>query len=163
MNHLISVVEGLDGQLTAWQSSLKEAQKDLTIQKNLAADPFQQAEKLKAKRSRYREVMDILNPPMEQNVAADDDQVQNRERTNTLTDREVLAIAANDLSTEDMTEAERGALEIFRDRLAKLDDLQEQRAQLGRTYKDQQFGQNVNREAAAQTLEKMHALDERIK
>lgn len=163
MNHLISVVEGLDGQLTAWQNSLKEAQKDLTIQKNLAADPFQQAEKLKAKRSRYREVMDILNPPMEQNVAADEDQVQNRERTNTLTDREVLAIAANDLSTEDMTEAERGALEIFRDRLAKLDDLQEQRAQLGRTYKDQQFGQNVNREAAAQTLEKMHALDERIK
>ena len=163
MNHLISVVEGLDGQLTAWQNSLKEAQKDLTIQKNLAADPFQQAEKLKAKRSRYREVMDILNPPMEQNVAADDDQVQNRERTNTLTDREVLAIAANDLSTEDMTEAERGALEIFRDRLAKLDDLQEQRAQLGRTYKDQQFGQNVNREAAAQTLEKMHALDTRIK
>ena len=163
MNHLISVVEGLDGQLTAWQNSLKEAQKDLTIQKNLAADPFQQAEKLKAKRSRYREVMDILNPPMEQNVAADDDQVQNRERTNTLTDQEVLAIAANDLSTEDMTEAERGALEIFRDRLAKLDDLQEQRAQLGRTYKDQQFGQNVNREAAAQTLEKMHALDTRIK
>ena len=163
INHLISVVEGLDGQLTAWQNSLKEAQKDLTIQKNLAADPFQQAEKLKAKRSRYREVMDILNPPMEQNVAADEDQVQNRERTNTLTDREVLAIAANDLSTEDMTEAERGALEIFRDRLAKLDDLQEQRAQLGRTYKDQQFGQNVNREAAAQTLEKMHALDTRIK
>lgn len=163
MNHLISVVEGLDGQLTAWQNSLKEAQKDLTIQKNLASDPFQQAEKLKAKRSRYREVMDILNPPMEQNVAADEDQVQHRERTNTLTDREVLGIAANDLSTEDMTEAERGALEIFRDRLAKLDDLQEQRAQLGRTYKDQQFGQNVNREAAAQTLEKMHALDERIK
>lgn len=163
MNHLISVVEGLDGQLTAWQNSLKEAQKDLTIQKNLASDPFQQAEKLKAKRSRYREVMDILNPPMEQNVAADEDQVQHRERTNTMTDREVLAIAANDLSTEDMTEAERGALEIFRDRLAKLDDLQEQRAQLGRTYKDQQFGQNVNREAAAQTLEKMHALDERIK
>ena len=28
MNHLISVVEGLDGQLTAWQNSLKEAQKD---------------------------------------------------------------------------------------------------------------------------------------
>lgn len=163
MNHLISVVEGLDGQLTAWKNSLKEAQKDLTIQKNLASDPFQQAEKLKAKRSRYREVMDILNPPMEQNVTADEDQVQHRDRTNTLTDREVLAIAANDLSTEDMTEAERGALEIFRDRLAKLDDLQEQRAQLGQTYKDQQFGQNVNREAAAQTLEKMHALDERIK
>lgn len=163
MNHLIGVVEGLDGQLTAWQNSLKEAQNDLTIQKNLATEPFQQAEKLKAKRSRYREVMDILNPPMEQNVAADDDQVQYRERTNTLTDREVLAIAANDLSTEDMTEAERGALEIFRDRLAKLDDLQEQRVALGRTYKDQQFGQNVNRQAAAETLEKMHALDERIK
>ena len=86
-----------------------------------------------------------------------------QQRYGTLTDRDILDLAANDLSTEDMTEAERGALEIFRDRLAKLDDLQEQRAQLGRTYKDQQFGQNVNREAAALTLEKMHVLDERIK
>lgn len=316
MNHLISVVEGLDGQLTTWQNSLTEAKKDLTIQKNLASDPFQQAEKLKTKRSRYREVMDILNPPVEQHLDSDSedkvqyqrrnylddyrpkkpkkrsrysetetlfliwangsapvgevkrffrfgkvhyyvksengcielsraqyeeridynaqdfdrraelevsqavnrdgdperyssgsingdrytgrtsdlsgqvigeqlrndlggsvpgswgdnrgdpinsDGTQNQRRYATLTDRDVLAIAANDLSTEDMTEAERGALEIFRDRLAKLDDLQEQRAQLGRTYKDQQFGQNVNREAAAETLKKMHAMDERIK
>lgn len=85
-----------------------------------------------------------------------------RQRTNTLTDREVLAIAANELSMEGMSEAERSALTIFRDRLAKLDDLQDQRAELGRQYKDQQFGANVDRTAAAETLEKMHAMDARI-
>lgn len=162
MNHLISVAEGLDGQLTTWQNSLTEAKKDLTIQKNLASDPFQQAEKLKAKRSRYREVMDILNPPMEQNVAADEDQVQHRERTNTLTDRDVLAIAANDLSTADMTEAERDALQIFQNRLAKLEDLQDQRAELGRQYREQQFGANADRTAAVETLDKMHVMDAQI-
>ena len=163
INHLISVVEGLDGKLAKFQNSLKETRKDLSEQKKLAAEPFQQAEKLKAKRSRYREIMDILNPPVEQNVAADDDQVQHQQRSNTLTDRDVLAIAANDLNTADMTEAERGALEIFRDRLSRLEDLQEQRAELGRKYKAQQFGQNVNREAAAETLKKMHELDARIR
>lgn len=85
-----------------------------------------------------------------------------RQRTNTLTDREVLAIAANELSMEGMSEAERSALIIFRDRLAKLDNLQDQRAELGRQYREQQFGANVDRTAAAETLEKMHAMDARI-
>lgn len=85
-----------------------------------------------------------------------------RQRTNTLTDREVLAVAANELSMEGMSEAERNALTIFRDRLAKLDDLQDQRVELGRQYRQQQFGANVDRAAAAETLEKMHAMDARI-
>lgn len=85
-----------------------------------------------------------------------------RQRTNTLTDREVLAIAADELSMEGMSEAERSALTIFRDRLKKLDDLQNQRAELGRQYREQQFGADVDRVAAAETLEKMHAMDARI-
>ena len=85
-----------------------------------------------------------------------------RQRTNTLTDREVLAIAAEELSIDGMSEAERSALEIFRDRLKKLDELQDQRAELGRQYKEQQFGANVDRAAAAETLDKMHAMDARI-
>ena len=162
INHLCGVVEGLDGNLTAWQNSLEEAGKELAIQKNLAGESFQQAEKLKAKRSRYREVMDILNPPMEQNVSADEDQVQHQQRSKTLTDRDILAIAANELDISDMTEAERGALEIFRDRLARLDELQVKRQELGKQYRDQRFGQNVDRKSAEETLDKMHAMDELI-
>lgn len=85
-----------------------------------------------------------------------------RRRTNTLTDRDVLAIAANDLSTADMTEAERDALQIFQNRLAKLEDLQDQRAELGRQYREQQFGANVDRTAAVETLDKMHVMDAQI-
>lgn len=64
----------------------------------------------------------------------DSNDTQNQRRSATLTDRDVLAIAANDLNTHDMTEAERGALEIFRDRLTELEDLQEKRQELGRFY-----------------------------
>ena len=163
INHLIGVVEGLETSLANWQNSLQEAEKDLAIQKNLAAEVFQQAEKLKAKRSRYREVMDILNPPVEQNIAADEDQVQHQQRSNTLTDRDILAIAADELNIADMTEAERGALQIFRDRLTRLEELQDKRQKLGKQYRDQRFGQNVDRKAAEETLDKMHAMDELIR
>lgn len=110
--------------------------------------------------------IEILNRILEYNPVRNtsaDDVEQFRQRTNTLTDREVLAIAANDLSIEDLSEAERGALDIFRDRLAKLDNLQEQRLELGRLYREQQFGPNTDRQAAAETLDKMHAMDARIR
>ena len=45
----------------------------------LAAEPFAQAEKLREKRKRYQEVMDILNPPKEQAIEADVVQEQSRE------------------------------------------------------------------------------------
>lgn len=106
----------------------------------------------------------LADNPVRNVVSSDSvDFYQYRQRTNTLTDREVLAIAANNLSTEGMSEAERSALEIFLDRLAKLEDLQERRAELGRQYREQQFGSNVDRAAASETLEKMHAMDAGIR
>lgn len=86
-----------------------------------------------------------------------------QQRTNTLTDREVLQMAAGDLDTGDLTEGERDALHIFKDRLTKLETLQEERAEQGRLYKEQQFGAKVDREAAAATLNRMHVLDDKIK
>lgn len=91
--------------------------------------------------------------------------VQNQRRTNTLTDREILSMAADRILTNDsisIDAAESDALDIFKKRLAALDSLQEQRRDLGRTYKEQQFGANVDREKAAETLRQMHRLDERI-
>ena len=227
INHLISVVAGLDERLDLWNKELDEVKNDLDMQNKLATEPFEQADNLKEKRSRYNEIMDILNPPADQNVSEEGVQEQDRsylesikkdevvkqgntgngvtqgsrsytinltdlftkinpsdgsflkyvpkqfleseseiqfqQRTNTLTDREVLAIAANDLKIEDLTPGEFDALMIFKDRLTYLEDLQDKRTKQGRLYKEQQFGSNVDREAAAATLNRMHILDDQIK
>ena len=87
---------------------------------------------------------------------------QYQQRTKTLTDREVLALAASELQTADLSTAERDALGIFRQRLSKLETLQEERAELGRLYKDQQFGTKVDRAAAEQTRNRMKTMDGQI-
>lgn len=90
-------------------------------------------------------------------------QPQYQQRTSTLTDREVLEIAANDLKIDGLTAGEIDALQIFKDRLTKLEELQEKRAEQGKLYKEQQFGAKVDREAAAATLNRMHLLDDQIR
>ena len=88
--------------------------------------------------------------------------VQFQQRTNTLTDREVLALAASQVKTADLTAAEKDALDIFQKRLSKLETLQAERAEQGRLYKEQQFGTKVDRAKAAETLNRMHTLDSQI-
>lgn len=92
-----------------------------------------------------------------------DQEVQDQERTSPLTDRDILEAAANDIGISDMSDAEQAALQTFQNRLTELHELQEKRAEAGRLYKEQQFGANVDRQAAAQTLERMRALDDQIK
>ena len=87
---------------------------------------------------------------------------QYQQRTNTLTNREVLAMAASELQAEDLSAAERDALGIFQKRLSNLETLQEERAELGRLYKDQQFGPKVDRAAAEQTRNRMKVMDGQI-
>lgn len=87
---------------------------------------------------------------------------QYQQRTNTLTNREVLALAASELQSADLSEAERDALGIFQQRLSKLETLQEERAELGRLYKEQQFGTKVDRAAAEQTRNRMKTMDGQI-
>lgn len=174
ITHLSAVAESIEEKIKLWEHSLAETQADMAEQEKLIAAPFAKQAELDAKRARYNEVMEILNPKEEQSldsVADDTVQEQNREyleeqeqqRTNTLTDREVLQMAAGDLDTGSMTEGERDALRIFKDRLSKLETLQEERAEQGRLYKEQQFGAKVDRAAAAETLNRMHVLDDKIK
>ena len=87
---------------------------------------------------------------------------QHQQRTNTLTDREVLAMAASEIRVDDLTDGEKDALNIFKKRLAKLESLQTERTEQGRLYKEQQFGAKVDREKAAQTLNRMRILDDQI-
>ena len=89
--------------------------------------------------------------------------IQNQQRTDTLTDREVLEMAANEVKVSDLSQAEKDALTIFQDRLSNLKDLQDKRAEEGRLYKEQQFGEKVDRVKAAETLNRMHVLDDKIK
>lgn len=163
VNHLISIVEGLNEKVELWEKNLVEVRNDMAEQENLIAVPFAKQAELDKKRARYNEVMEILNPKEEQIMdGMDEDAEQHQQRTNTLTDREVLALAAEQVQTGDLTAGERDALDIFQQRLVKLNDLEEQRAEQGRLYKEQQFGAKVDRAAAAKTLNRMHLLDEQI-
>ncbi len=130
--------------------------------------------------------MAILNPKEEQIIGEDDDKqyqarrkrtryseaetlfmqagnTQFQQRTSPLTNREVLSIAADSLKLKGLTDGERSALDIFKKRLDTLRELEDKRITEGRTYKEQQFGSNVDREAAKKTLERMKVLDEQIK
>lgn len=89
--------------------------------------------------------------------------IQYQQRTDTLTDREVLQYAASELSMDELSDGEKDALKIFNERLSKLEELQEKRLELGRLYKEQQFGTNVDRDAAKATRNRMQVLDEQIK
>ena len=177
ISQLAGVAESIDERVKLWQHDLTEVQKDIAEQEKLIAEPFAKQAELDQKRARYNEVMEILNPKEEQSldsVAEDTVQEQSREylnsdeqeqqRTNTLTDREVLAMAAEELLTSgNLTDAERDAVQIFKSRLSRLEGLQDDRAEQGRLYKEQQFGAKVDREAAVQTLNRMRVLDEQIK
>jgi len=87
---------------------------------------------------------------------------QHQQRAGTLSDREVLSLAAEQLQLEELTEGERAALDIFQRRLGKLEELQDKRKELGKLYREQQFGAKVDREAAAGTLNRMHTMDAQI-
>ena len=102
--------------------------------------------------------------PLSQRFNADIDDVRYQQRTEALTDEEVLEMAAEELySKGDLSDAERDALSIFQGRIGKLTELQSKRAEQGRLYKEQQFGEEVDREAAAETLSRMRILDSQIK
>ena len=184
ITHLSAVAESIDEKIRLWEGLLAETQADMAEQEKLIAEPFGKQSELDAKRARYNEVMEILNPKEEQaldSVADDTVQEQSREyleeqeqqRTDTLTDREVLQMAAERLAGEKkkvdgemvdaLDEGEKAALEIFNKRLYTLEALQGERVELGRLYKEQQFGAKVDRVAAAETLERMHVLDGKIK
>ena len=87
---------------------------------------------------------------------------QYQQRTNTLTDRDVLMLAASEVNTGDWNDGEKEALRIFAERLSHLETLQAERTEQGRLYKEQQFGAKVDRKAAGETLNRMHVLDGQI-
>ncbi|MDO5012621.1 MAG: hypothetical protein Q4E56_03870 [Pseudomonadota bacterium] len=66
--HVISIVEGFEERLNKISNALREAESDLAAQIDIINSPFTEAEQLREKRGRLGEIMDILNPPVEQQI-----------------------------------------------------------------------------------------------
>ena len=75
--------------------------------------------------------------------SSNDDYAQNQQRDNSLSDREIIELAANEIKIEDLTDGEKDALQIYKDRLTKLEDLQKARTEQGRLYRELQFGEKI--------------------
>ena len=174
VNHIGEIIAGFENIIKNTEQMISETTADRNAQNNILAKPFEKQDELNKKRARFNEVMELLAPKTEEQLSkTDDDTVQeqsreyldeqHQQRTYTLTDREVLEMAANEIKVSDLTQAENDALTIFQDRLSKLKDLQNERAEQGRLYKEQQFGEKVDRAKAAETLNRMQILDSQIK
>lgn len=98
--------------------------------------------------------------------AKKDDPVEEDEqysvRSSAMTDRDLLEIAADQVDSGNYTDGEKDALRVFQQRLTGLQFLVEQREELGKTYRAQQFGKPADRKGAEQTLNRMHILDSKI-
>ena len=79
-----------------------------------------------------------------------------------MTDRDILEMAADMVDESNYTDGEKDALRIFKERLTTLQELTEQREDMGKTYRSQQFGKPADRKGAEQTLARMKILDGRI-
>lgn len=105
----------------------------------------------------------VITPSLRTALESEGVDIQYQRRESTLSDREVLERAASQIDSSKYTAEERAALELFQKRAGILGELEAERAKLGTQYNKQQFGTNVDRAAAAETLQQMHALDEQIK
>ena len=156
-------IAGLESELKSQEELLAQTITDKAAQEKLIAQPFERQTELDEKRRRYDFVMSELNKTDQQ--YGSDDMEQHQRRTETLTDRDVLSMAADQILSSDTISQDAAvsdALGILKKRLSTLDELQEQRRELGRTYRELQFGANVDREKAAETLKQMHELDAKI-
>ena len=89
-------------------------------------------------------------------------QAQYQKRTNTLTDHEILDMAAKELDTSKLTDAEKSALDIFRKRVDKLKALKEERQKQGSIFYEHQFGANKDTAKATAARNRMTVLDNQI-
>ena len=101
ITQLTSVIESIPSMVESLGEELKATQADIVEQKKLIAEPFAKQAELDQKRSRYNEVMDILNPKEEQsldNIAEED--VQNQARRRTDDDTNISVARQNQLRTK---------------------------------------------------------------
>lgn len=95
-----------------------------------------------------------------------DADVQEQRRDGRMTDQEVLAYAVDmyesDPSSMALSDAEKNAFELFKQRLAKLEDLTAQRYEQGQIYRENTFQKGGDREIAQKAHNRMEVLDGQI-
>ena len=87
---------------------------------------------------------------------------QHQQRSEALSDREILLAASEELMAGELTSGEADALAIIQRRLNKLEELQSQRAAEGKLYRQQQFTPGADRAEAQKTLNRMKILESQI-
>ena len=163
ITNMQKVLNGLDAYAKQHEALAKQKAQEIKAQETMAQAPFPKQADLDQKRQRYNEIMEILNPKDEQTVDAGEDIEEESTRQQAISDRDILAMAADEIDIDNLTPGEQDALRIFRDRLTKLEDAQEQRAELGRQYKEQQFTKGGSRSEADKIRAAMSVLDSKIK
>ena len=88
--------------------------------------------------------------------------IRYQKRTNTLTDHEILDMAAKELDTSKLTDGEKAALEIFRKKNDALKALKEERKKQGSLYYQYQFGDQKDAKKATEARNRMTVLDGKI-
>ena len=162
ITNMQKTLNGLDAFAQKQEEIAAQKAQEITAQEAMMQAPFPKQAELDQKRQRYNEVMDLLNPKEEQAIDTDDE-VEESTRQRTVSDREVLRMAAGEIDVEGLSDGEKDALRIFNEALDKLQEAQEQREELGRQYREQQFTKGGSRTEAAQTLARMNVLDSKAK
>lgn len=136
INVLASTASGLQEKLDGWKSGIETATADMKLQKELAEKPFDGQAELDKKRTRYKEVMDILNPREEQSLDTldEDTDTQEQQRNTTLSDRDVLERAADRIDKGKLSDSERAALEKFSANIKELNRLIAERREAAKQY-----------------------------
>ena len=100
--------------------------------------------------------------PLSERFNEENNDIRYQKRTNTLTDHEILDMAARDLDTSKLTDAEKTALGIFQKRVDKLKALKEERQKQGSIFYEHQFGANKDTAKATAARNRMTVLDKQI-
>lgn len=108
----------------------------------------------------------MLEKILEANPVANTSEESNTEysaRQQSVSNRELLQMAAAEIDPDTLGPGEKDALRIFNEALDKLQEAQERREELGRQYREQQFTKGGSREEAGRLLSAMRVLDSKIK
>ena len=70
-NHIGEIVAGFENRITNIENEIGNLTADLNAQQDIIAKPFDRANELQQKRTRFNEVMELLAPKNEQQLGND--------------------------------------------------------------------------------------------
>lgn len=159
-----NVVKGIDKAISAEKTKIETFKNAAEERTQLANKPFEGTEEWEAAKREVLALQEELGMLDRPNAVGDDEEgdEQYSRRSSSMTDRDILEMAADMVDESNYTDGEKDALRIFKERLTTLQELTEQREDMGKTYRAQQFGKPADRKGAEQTLARMKILDGRI-